>query len=91
MDKFPQPGEFAGMRENVMDFPVWQRGFSDHRIRDFSYYVLHLKYIAEDPVRKKLVTEAKEYTWSSAANCSLLDAPPQGLKPQQREVTLRHG
>ena len=34
--------------------PVWQRGFTDHRIRDREEYVARLKYIAQNPVRARL-------------------------------------
>jgi putative transposase len=79
-----------GLEQN-MRFPVWQRGFSDHRIRDLADYESHIKYIAENPVRKKLVVEAKEFVWSSAAIPLTLDAIPQGLSPRKQEPELRHG
>jgi putative transposase len=77
--------------EQHMRFPVWQSGFSDHRIRDFADIESHIKYNAENPVSKKLVSEATEFAWSSRSITTQLDAPPQGLKPQQREASLRHG
>src|SRR5690242_10347620 len=33
-----------GLEKN-MKFPVWQRGFSDHRIRDVADFVAHRRYI----------------------------------------------
>ena len=36
-------------------FPVWQRGFSDHRIRDANDYAIHLRYVEENAVKRKLV------------------------------------
>jgi len=79
-----------GIQRN-MHFPVWQRGFSDHRIRNTADFLNHVCYIDENPVRKKLVVEPHEYRWSSASRAYTLDRPPQGLKPQQEEEALRHG
>src|SRR5258708_6096527 len=31
--------------------PVWQRGFTDHRIRDVQDYEIHLAYIEQNPVK----------------------------------------
>ena len=79
--------------ERSMRFPVWQRGFSDHRIRDAADFITHVRYIWENPVRKKLVLEPQEFCWSSASGTYALDEPPQGLKPveKEEEAILRHG
>ena len=62
-------------------FPVWQRGFSDHRVRDAEDYAAHVGYIEQNPVKRRLVGIASEYPWSSACGRFELDDPPQGLKP----------
>lgn len=62
-------------------FPVWQRGFSDHRIRDAADYATHVGYIEQNPVKRRLVSSPAEYAWSSASGRFALDHPPQGLKP----------
>jgi putative transposase len=79
--------------ERNMSFPVWQRGFSDYRIRAAADFAAHVRYIWENPVRKKLITVGNEFRWSSASGAYVLDEPPQGLKPLQREegAILRHG
>jgi putative transposase len=79
--------------ERNLHFPVWQRGFSDHRVRDYADYENHVRYIGENPVRKKLVVTAQDYLWSSASGNYALDEAPQGLKPQERgeQAVLRHG
>jgi putative transposase len=64
----------------AMRFPVWQRGFSDHRIRDLADFETHKRYIWQNPVRKKLVLEAPEFRWSSASGRYAMDAAPQGAK-----------
>ncbi|HEY6767651.1 MAG TPA: transposase [Candidatus Sulfotelmatobacter sp.] len=60
---------------------VWQKGFSDHRIRDAEDYLQHVSYIRENPVRKKLCQRAQDYAYSSAYCGFELDPAPQGLKP----------
>ena len=45
---------------------VWQRGFTDHRIRDSHDFALHQHYIHQDPVVAKLVTVPAEYRYCSA-------------------------
>jgi putative transposase len=79
--------------ERNRGFPVWQRGFSVHRIRDAADFAVHVRYIWENPDGKKLATVANEFRWSSASGAYVLDEPPQGLKPLQREegAILRYG
>jgi putative transposase len=60
---------------------IWQRGFSDHRIRDMRDYETHKRYIHQNPVKRRLVFEAKAYPYSSAAGTFDLDPVPQWLKP----------
>jgi REP-associated tyrosine transposase len=60
---------------------VWQKGFSDHRIRDASDYRIHPGYILQNPVRKSLCERAEEYEYSWARPGFELDSAPQGLKP----------
>jgi putative transposase len=70
--------------------PVWQRGFSDHRIRDFDDYQTHLRYIEENPVKRGIVASPEDYAWSSASRRVRLDDIPQRLKPLVR-AAVRHG
>ena len=63
-------------------FPFWQRGFSDHRIRDADDYLAHVRYIERNPVKRGLVLDAAEYRYSSAHARFALDPIPQRLKPE---------
>lgn len=45
---------------------VWQRGFTDHRIRDAGDFAIHRNYIVQNPVRRGLCTKPEEYPFSSA-------------------------
>ncbi|SNS33023.1 putative transposase [Granulicella rosea] len=46
--------------------PVWQRGFTDHRIRDAEEFAVRRGYIHANPVRARLVERAEMYAYSSA-------------------------
>lgn len=78
-------GEKLGLR-----FPVWQRGFTDHRIRDRQDYDIHWHYVAQNPVKQNLSSNASEYRWSSASQLYQMDDVPQGLKPLSL-AAARHG
>jgi putative transposase len=72
---------FRAKKELGSNMEVWQKGFSDHRIRDAADYLHHVSYIQENPVRKHLYERAGEYPYSSAFPGIELDAVPEGLKP----------
>jgi putative transposase len=61
---------------------VWQKGFSDHRIRDARDYSEHIQYIRQNPVRARLCGTAEEFPYSSAHVGFELDSAPEGLKPE---------
>ena len=46
--------------------PVWQRGFTDHRIRDAVDYSTRHNYLHENPVIARLCDSAETYPYSSA-------------------------
>jgi putative transposase len=46
--------------------PVWQRGFTDHRIRDPYEFRMRREYIHENPVRARMVEIPSLYPYSSA-------------------------
>ena len=72
---------YRAKKELGSNMEVWQKGFSDHRIRDAGDYLRHVDYIRQNPVRKKLCERPEEYPYSSAAVDIELDPVPQGLKP----------
>jgi REP-associated tyrosine transposase len=80
-------------KELDLRFPVWQRGFSDHRVRDAEDFALHVRYIEQNPVKRRLVASACDYAWSSAFSRFHMDEPPQRLKPPviSMERAVRHG
>jgi putative transposase len=72
---------YRAKKELGSNIEVWQKGFSDHRIRDAGDYLRHVDYVRKNPVRKHLCERAEEYPYSSAAAGVELDPVPQGLKP----------
>jgi len=47
-------------------FPVWQKGFNDHRCRDAAEFIARKDYVHQNPVRARLVEEPWQYRFSSA-------------------------
>ncbi len=45
---------------------IWERGFTDHRIRDASDFQAHRQYIYKNPVERRLAERASEYRYCSA-------------------------
>lgn len=45
---------------------VWQRGFTDHRIRDAEDFTRHRDYIHQNPVKRRMVERATECRYCSA-------------------------
>ncbi len=87
--QFIKGGSAHRMRgERRSAFPIWQRGFSDHRIRDAGDYASHVRYIEQNPIRKRLVTSAKDYRWSSVSGRYKMDPTSQGLKPMERAAAV---
>jgi len=71
---------FRVKKELGSNWEVWQKGFSDHRIRDARDYAEHVLYIRQNPVRARLCLAAKEFPYSSAHLG--FELVPQGLKPE---------
>jgi putative transposase len=73
---------YRAKKELGSNMEVWQKEFSDNRIRDAADYRRHVFYIRLNPVRKHLSERAEGYPYSSASACIELDPVPQGLKPE---------
>ncbi|PYX84968.1 MAG: hypothetical protein DMG68_19095 [Acidobacteria bacterium] len=74
---------YRAKKELGSNLEIWQKGFSDHRIRDADDYAQHVEYIRQNPVKKQLVARPEEYAFTSAHPGFTLDEVPQGLKPRQ--------
>jgi putative transposase len=80
---------YRAKKELGSNMEVWQKGFSDHRIRDASDYRIHQIYVQQNPVRKHLCERAEDYPYSSARLGFELDPPPQGLKPLDQAEAVK--
>ena len=81
---------FRAKKELGSNAEIWQRGFSDHRIRDWEDYQRHVQYIRLNPVKRRLCEKPEEFKFSSAYPGWKLDPIPQGLKPGTIVRALRH-
>jgi putative transposase len=72
---------YRAKKELVSNMEVWQKGFSDHRIRDANDYSVHVAYIRQNPLQKHLCERVEEFLYSSGYPGFELDPAPQGLKP----------
>ncbi len=75
---------YRAKKELRSNLEVWQKGFSDHRVRDADDYVIHVAYIHENPAKEGLSATPEAYPYSSAYPGFELDAVPQRLKPLSR-------
>ena len=75
---------YRAKKELGSNLEVWQKGFSDHRIRDARDYAEHILYIRQNPIRARLCELAEEFPYSSAHIGFELDPAPQGLKPRSK-------
>jgi putative transposase len=78
---------YRAKKELGSNMEIWQKGFSDHRIRDADDYAIHVSYIRQNPVCERLCERAEEFPHSSAHVGFELDSAPQGLKPSSPLVT----
>jgi putative transposase len=61
---------------------IWQRGFTDHRIRDQADFESHRQYILQNPIRRGLASAACEYRCCSAFPGFKLDTWPSAAKAE---------
>src|SRR5437764_13626170 len=73
---------YRAKKELGSNMEVWQKGFSDHRIRDANDYALHVSYVRQNPVKEGFCEKPEEFPYSSAHSGFELDPAPQGLKPE---------
>jgi putative transposase len=71
--------EIHRIRGNKM--PIWQSGFHESRIVDWTDYKKRADYIRFNPVTAKLVAVPEVWPYGSASGKYQLDPIPQGLKP----------
>ena len=72
---------FRAGKEFGMRSPIWQKGFSESRVLDFTVFANSRDYIHQNPVARHLIQRPELYPYSSAYPGFELDPPPQRLKP----------
>jgi hypothetical protein len=75
--------EIHGIRASNVQ--IWQSGFHESRVRDWSDYRNKLDYIHFNPVVAKLVNRPQDWPYSSASGKYELEPVPQGLKTKTSE------
>jgi putative transposase len=70
-------------KELGSNMEIWQKGFSDHRVRDAADFAQHVAYIHTNPLRKHLCESADEYAYCSAHAGFEVDEAHRGLKPPE--------
>ena len=70
-------------KELDLNFEIWEKGPTNHRIRDTEDYGQHRDYIHQNPVKAKLVENPELFPYSSAYPGMDVDAAPPWLKPKK--------
>ena len=71
---------YRAKKELNYRFEVWERGFTNQRIRDAEDYQRYRNYIHQNPVRAGLCATPEEYPYSSASTKLELDPVPPWLR-----------
>jgi putative transposase len=79
---------FRANRELSITHEIWQRGFSEERVRDRESFLAHRRYIGQNPVEGGLAETADQYPYSSFYFRK--QKRRQGLKPESSKPPLRH-
>ena len=79
---------YRAKKELQSNAEIWQRGFSDHRIRGWEDFEKHVQYIHLNPVKRGLCQRPEEYKFSSAYPGWKLDPVPRWLKPPPERVAI---
>ena len=77
---------YRAKKEFGSNMEIWQKGFSDHRVRDANDYASHVSYIHQNPVKERFCERPEQFPYSSAHLGFELDPVPQGLKPESLET-----
>jgi putative transposase len=75
-------GGFSYRAKKELNFlwQIWERSFSEHRVKDADDYERCRAYILHNPVKAQLVSMPEEYRYSSASLGVNVDAVPPALK-----------
>ena len=71
---------FRAGRELGFRAPVWQKGFSEVRVKEREAFAKMREYIHDNPVKRRMADSPSNYAFSSAHPGFELDPPPPRLK-----------
>jgi putative transposase len=81
--QFVKGGYSHAVRERLNStIEIWERGFTDHRIRDAQDFEHHRSYIHRNPVERKLVETASAFRYCSAFPGFKLDPWPSAAEAE---------
>jgi putative transposase len=69
-------------KELELNLEVWERDYTDHRVREAEDYDYHAGYIRQNPVRDQLALAAEYYPYGSACHDFEVDSCPPELRPE---------
>jgi putative transposase len=72
---------FRVKKELGLNLEVWEKGYTERRVKDPTDYRNHVGYIRENPVRAGLAEAESDYPYSSACCPTQIDPAPPWLKP----------
>jgi putative transposase len=79
--QFVKGGYSHAVRERLgSTTEIWERGFTDHRVRDAEDFEHHRMYIHLSPVERKLVEKPSEFRYCSAFPGFKLDPWPSAAE-----------
>ena len=70
---------FRAKRELKYGSDVWERSFTEHRIKSADEYQSYRAYVRENPLKARIIKPGETYQYSSAA--TEVDPIPPWLKP----------
>jgi putative transposase len=71
---------YRAKHELNKSYEVWQRGFTDRRVRNSVEYLRFENYIHQNPVKAKLLMSAAEFPYSSLNPEYKVDQVPEYLR-----------
>jgi REP-associated tyrosine transposase len=75
--QFIKGGYSHAVKEQLRsNLEIWERGFTDHRVRDIADFEQHRVYIHDNPVKRGLVDAPSKFRFSSAFPGFKLDPFP---------------
>ena len=79
---------FRVKKELGSNLEIWEKGYTEHRVKDLDDYQRHSVYIRENPMRARLAEDTTAYPYGSAYATCETDPTPPWLKPLEILATF---